>query len=533
MTMLLKQHGYAELKKIGEGSFGQAVLVVRVADKSKAVCKKMELVNATEDEKADVIRESRLLSTLRHPYIVRYRDSFSNDKTLCLLMEYCDAGDLAMRIIDQKRHRELFREDQVLRWLTQAVLGLKYVHERKVIHRDIKPNNLFLVKGQCARRSGNTLNLKIGDFGIAKSLESTHAFAQTCIGTPYYLAPEICEDKPYSWGSDIWAMGCVLFEVCALHVPFDAQSLHSLMERITRGRVPNIPDAYSKDLRQVCCEMLNRNQHRRPSAALLLQAPVLQKCMFKLLQEEQSLNAEVGQLSSSALPVEVDVRRRSFHAGDARYRDTAGTFQNGDQVEYRAEIGSDWLPATVIGVSPEGWIRIDLLPNMLLRQEDQATKVRPGKPKPGSAGNPTPKARNIINPLLNDSVDFMMGSSLGLDGLNLSINVIPPSPSKLSVNVIPPSPGSFQGAKRGPSPSSFQGVESTPHKRRAAHASPGPGPGYGPNPVRKSKDDCSIDSISGIRRRSSLEPPKPTSMSRSPSCPGNVTRLAGRHIMGA
>jgi NIMA (never in mitosis gene a)-related kinase len=425
-------------------------------------------------------------------------------------MEYCDAGDLAMRIVDQKRHRELFREDQVLRWLTQALLGLKYVHEQKVIHRDIKPNNLFLVKGPCPRHSGSTLNIKIGDFGIAKSLESTNAFAQTCIGTPYYLAPEICEDKPYSWGSDIWAMGCVLFEVCALHVPFDAQSLHSLMERICRGRVPNIPDAYSKDLRQVCCEMLTRSPHRRPSAAFLLQTPVLQKCMFKLLQEEQSLSAAVGELALGAAPAQVDVRRRSFHAGDARYRETAGTFQNGDQVEYRAEVGSDWLPATVIGVSPEGWIRIDLLPGLWLRQEDQATRVRPGKPKPSSAGNPTPKAGNIMSSLLNDNVGFMMGSSLAAGSPNL---------------------------KRGPSPSSFQGVESTPQKRRASHASPGPplrrdmGPGYSPNPVRKSKDDLS--SVGGVRRRASLEPPKPTSMSRSPSCPGNVTRMAGRHIMGA
>jgi NIMA (never in mitosis gene a)-related kinase len=532
MTTLLKQHGYAELKKIGEGSFGQAVLVVRVADKIKSVCKKMELVNASEEEKLDIIRESRLLSTLRHPYIVRYRDSFSNDRTLCLLMEYCDAGDLALRIVEQKkRHRELFREEQVLRWLTQALLGLKYVHEQKVIHRDIKPNNLFLVKGSCTNRNGATghaMNLKIGDFGIAKSLESTQALASTCIGTPYYLAPEICEDKPYSWGSDIWAMGCVLFEVCSLHVPFDAQSLHSLMERICRGRLPNIPDAYSKDLRQVCNEMLTRDPLRRPSAALLVQTPVLQKCMMKLLREEQSLSAAVGDPSLSAAQAEIDVRRRSFNAGDARYRETAGTFQNGDQVEYRAEMGSDWLPATVMGVSAEGWIRIDLMPGLWLRQEDQATKVRPGKPKPSSAGNPTPKASNIMNSLLNDNVGFAMGSSVGFAmGSSLEVD----SPSR----------------KRGPSPSFFQGVESAPQKRRAANASPGPplrrnmgyselrsaGPGYSPNPIRKSKDELS--NLGGIRMRSSLEPPKGTSMSRSPSCPGSVhvARIAGRHIIGA
>lgn len=512
MATLLKKHGYAELKKIGEGSFGQAMLVIRLDDKTKEVCKKMELGSAAEEDKQDIIRESRLLSTLRHPYIVRYKDSFSNKTTLCILMEYCDGGDLAAKIQEQKRHHDLFSEDQVLRWLTQALLALKYVHEQKVLHRDMKPNNLFLVKKASPSKHGATIwNLKIGDFGIAKSLESTGAYAQTCIGTPYYLAPEICEDKPYSWGSDIWAMGCVLFETCSLHVPFEAQSLQGLMERICHGRVPSIPEAYSKDLRQVCDEMLTRNHHRRPSAALLVQSPLVQKCMAKLLEENQSLSIAKEQ-SLGAAKAEIDVRRRSFNAGDARYRDTAGTFQTGDHVEYRAEMGGDWLPATVIGVSKEGLIRIDLLPGVWLRQEDQATRVRPGKPKPTSAGNPTPKADNIMNALLNDNLGFMMTSSLE-----------PHSPSR----------------KRGPSPSFCQGVESIPQKRRPAHASPGPpirlnmGHGHAPISVHQSKEDLNSKGMGGIRKRSSLEPSgvKHTSMSRSPSCPGQVTRMAGRHIM--
>lgn len=246
--------------------------------------------------------------------------------------------------------------------------------------------------------------------------------------------------------------------------------------------------------------------------------------MSKLIREEQSLGAAMGELSS-AVPADVDIRRKSFNAGDARYRETAGTFQNGDQVEYRAEMGSDWLPATVIGVSSDGWIRIDLVPDLWLHQEDQATKVRPGKPRPSSAGNPTPKAGTIMSTPLNDNVGFLME----VDSPNCTVSG--------------PSHSSFPSCKRGPSPSSFQGVESMSQKRRAARvspgASPGPplrqemGPGYSPNPVRKSKDD--FHSIDGIKRRSSLEPPKPTSMSRSPSCPGHVssTRLAGRHIMGA
>jgi len=218
--------------------------------------------------------------------------------------------------------------------------------------------------------------------------------------------------------------------------------------------------------------------------------------------------------SLGAAQAEIDVRRRSFDAGDTRHRDTAGTFQTGDQVEYRAEVGSDWLLATVIGVSKEGCIRIDLLPGVWLRQEDQATRVRPGKPKPSSAGNPTPKAGNIMNSLLNDNNGWM-ASSLGLD-----------SPRR----------------KRGPpSPPSFcQSVESTSGKRRAACPSPdetacpspGPainrniGPGQSPIPVRQSKDDLP-HLLGEIRKRSSLKPPeeKHLGMSRSPSCPSQEKRM--------
>lgn len=281
----------------------------------------------------------------------------------------------------------------------------------------------------------------------------------------------------------------------------------SLMERIRHSRVPIIPEAYSKDLRKLGGEMLTRNPHRRPSAALLLQMPLLQVCMAKLLEEEEPLGATKAQ---------TDVRRRSFDAGDLRYKDTAGSFEFGDQVEYCAEMGSDWLPGTVIGVNKDGWIRIDLLPDLWLRKQDQATRVRPGKPKPSSAG-PTPKAPQIVSPLLNEKLTFMMGPCPGLD-----------SPSR----------------KRGPSPSLLKGIESSPRKRRAARPSPGPpikhGPlhgrvsGYGASLFPQSKDDLS--GMDGIRKRSSLEPPgrKHGGMSRSPSCPSNpyVTRMAGRHIIG-
>eukprot|EP00913_Durusdinium_trenchii_P034078 g31897.t1 len=128
--------------------------------------------------------------------------------------------------------RQNIPESQILCWFTQAMLALKYIHERHVLHRDLKPGNFFINNGA----------LKMGDFGIAK--------ARTQIGTPYYLSPEVCDEEPYAWPSDIWAMGCILFELCALKVPFEGPNIHRLVQRILMGSVPLVPGSYSEFVRR-------------------------------------------------------------------------------------------------------------------------------------------------------------------------------------------------------------------------------------------------------------------------------------------
>jgi NIMA (never in mitosis gene a)-related kinase len=171
---------------------------------------------------------------------------------------------------------------QILRWFTEATLALKYMHDKHVLHRDLKSQNLFLTSQD---------RLRIGDFGISKVLESTAAFARTTIGTPYYLSPEICMEKPYSFASDIWALGCILYELAALRVPFDAGSLQSLIQKITRGPTPVIPSAYHQDLRQLCCDLLHREQDKRPAAAEILQRNMIQAEIRRMLHEEQKKTA--------------------------------------------------------------------------------------------------------------------------------------------------------------------------------------------------------------------------------------------------
>jgi non-specific serine/threonine protein kinase/NIMA (never in mitosis gene a)-related kinase len=128
-------------------------------------------------------------------------------------------------------------------------LALYYLHDQKILHRDLKTQNIFLKHGR----------VRLGDFGIAKVLDSTRDFANTCIGTPYYMSPELFKYKPYSYKSDVWAFGCVLYEMCNLRHAFDAQSLNGLAVKILKGNYPPICNAYSKQLRDLISSMISIN----------------------------------------------------------------------------------------------------------------------------------------------------------------------------------------------------------------------------------------------------------------------------------
>lgn len=139
-------------------------------------------------------------------------------------MSYCENGDLHSVLQQHKANSEphtYISEDVVLLWFVQLALAIRHCHTRNIIHRDIKTKNIFLT---------STNVVKLGDFGIARSLSSTMAFlATSVVGTPYSMSPEICENKPYSYESDIWALGCVLYEMCALKDAFRASNLLGLV----------------------------------------------------------------------------------------------------------------------------------------------------------------------------------------------------------------------------------------------------------------------------------------------------------------
>ncbi|XP_055969803.1 serine/threonine-protein kinase Nek1 isoform X1 [Sorex fumeus] len=266
---------YARLQKIGEGSFGKAILVKSTEDGRHYVIKEISISRMSNKEREESRREVDLLADMKHPNIVQYKESFEENGCLYIVMDYCEGGDLFKRINAQKGI--LFQEDQILDWFVQICLALKHVHDRKILHRDIKSQNIFLTKDG---------TVQLGDFGIARVLNSTVDLARTCIGTPYYLSPEICENKPYNNKSDIWALGCVLYEMCTLKHAFEAGSMKNLVLKIISGSCPPVSLHYSSDLRNLLSQLFKRNPRERPSVNSILEKGFIAKRIEKFLSPQ-------------------------------------------------------------------------------------------------------------------------------------------------------------------------------------------------------------------------------------------------------
>eukprot|EP00795_Rhopilema_esculentum_P000953 gene953-10719_t len=266
---------YERVKKIGEGSFGKALLVRRRADGRHCVVKEIAIGKMSSREKEESKKEVKLLSQLKHPNIVLYQESFESMGNLYIVMDYCEGGDLYQKIVSQRGVN--FGENQVLDYFVQICLALKHIHDRKVLHRDLKSQNIFLTRHGI---------VKLGDFGIARVLKSTVELARTCIGTPYYLSPEICENRPYNNKSDIWSLGCVLYELCTLKHAFEAGNMKNLVLKIIRGNYPPIPNRYTPALRSLVAHCFKRSPMERPSVNRILKNPLIQERIKKYLSPE-------------------------------------------------------------------------------------------------------------------------------------------------------------------------------------------------------------------------------------------------------
>ncbi|XP_042118481.1 serine/threonine-protein kinase Nek5 isoform X2 [Peromyscus maniculatus bairdii] len=260
------------IKIIGEGTFGKVYLAKNKTESNHCVIKEIDFTKEKEASQKEVI----LLAQMKHPNIVTFFSAFQEKSRLFIVMEYCDGGDLMQRI--QRQRGELFSEDQILGWFVQISLGLKHIHDRKILHRDIKSQNIFLSK--------NGKVAKLGDFGTARTLNNSMELAHTCAGTPYYLSPEICQNRPYNNKTDIWSLGCVLYELCTLKHPFESNNLHHLVLKICQARVAPISPHFSLDLRSLIPQLFKVSPQDRPSINSLLRRPFLETLIARYMYPE-------------------------------------------------------------------------------------------------------------------------------------------------------------------------------------------------------------------------------------------------------
>ena len=272
---------YKVIQQLGEGSFGKAFLCKRESDDSLCVIKQILIEGLDKKEKDDVLNESIILAKLDHLNIIKFFEVFESNKPkhmVNIVTEYADGGDLSEKIKEKKNKNNNFTESEILDYFTQICLAIKHIHEKKIIHRDLKSGNIFLMK--------NGL-VKLGDFGISKRFQKTMDKAKTFIGTPYYLSPEIINGKPYDSKSDIWSLGVLLYEMMTFKMPFNANSLPMLSVKIMRGQYIPPPTIYTKDLRELVTKCLTVEPKNRPSIQEILRMPIIQNRIRSFLTENQ------------------------------------------------------------------------------------------------------------------------------------------------------------------------------------------------------------------------------------------------------
>ena len=256
------------ISKLGEGAYSTVYKVKRIVDNQIYALKKVKLMNLSEKEKDNSLNEVRILASVKSNFVVSYKEAFFDEKdnTLGIVMEFADRGDLYQQIEAHKKTAKFFEEIDIWRIFIQLVKGLKALHDLKILHRDMKSANVFLFSNGCA---------KLGDLNVSKVARRGLGYTQT--GTPYYASPEVWKDKPYDHKSDVWSLGCVLYEMITLRPPFRAKDMEGLFNKVCKGQFSRIPERFSDDLFKIVQYLLQVNSIQRPSCEQILQHPIVLK----------------------------------------------------------------------------------------------------------------------------------------------------------------------------------------------------------------------------------------------------------------
>lgn len=255
--MRKNQTEYHIVKQIFKNDSTKEFLATKDNTKLSYSLKQIDLCKITQKEFNEVSNEYRIQSMMNSKFIVKLYDTFQNKNIYNVITEYVDGGTLYDYINKEKKKGIKFiKEDIVWHFFIELTLALHHIHSKKVVHRNIKPTSIKLTKD---------LHVKITNFDIADEVSKSKPFLLGFYGTPYYLAPEIFENKPYNGKVDTWSLGVILYELCTFNKPFTDSTSEGLRNKIIKEEHKPISNAYSKEMKNMIDTLLTKNDTRRPS----------------------------------------------------------------------------------------------------------------------------------------------------------------------------------------------------------------------------------------------------------------------------
>lgn len=290
------RNNYTTLSLIGKGSFGSVYLVKHNTTNQTYACKKMKIYFRQSYDKQAILNELKVLACHKSQYIIKLEDAYVYNNHIHLVTEYAERGDMSKMLKRLKSRSRYIMEDTIKKYLFQMCLGIKYLHDNNVIHRDIKTANIFLTKDN---------DIKLGDVGIIKILKKTNNYAYTNIGTPYYMSPELYKHKRYTNKTDIWSMGVVLYELMTFKVPYNADNLPALKYKISNQKwliEPKFKERYSKELVSLLYKILEPIPYNRYNINQILESPYF-KAEYNLIKKDSVKPFSKKFFSNANIPI--------------------------------------------------------------------------------------------------------------------------------------------------------------------------------------------------------------------------------------
>ena len=248
---------YEIVKPIGKGKFAVVYRAKRISNDEVVALKRINVDSIDDKARDKTLKEVGFLQSLDHPNIIKYLDSFINDNDLVIVFEWAAAGDLKRQVRKAQERGVGFEERVIWKYFSQICNAIQHMHERRIMHRDLKPANIFL-----------TLDgtVKVGDLGLSREMSENTIQAHSKVGTPLYMSPEVLKGDGYDFKSDIWSLGCILYELAMLKSPFKAEglNLYSLFQKISKGDYLPLPEQYSDELKDLAYKMISTSSEDRP-----------------------------------------------------------------------------------------------------------------------------------------------------------------------------------------------------------------------------------------------------------------------------